>query len=72
MLFALSLVAMVVVGTVGDCEYYAEGCGWVIDCCLNGLAHGFWFYLLLLRLGWWYGGVKLGAGFVFVVEWVGE
>jgi len=57
MLFALSLVAMIIVGSSGDCEYYNEGCGWVVDCCLNGMASGFWFYLLLLWLSWWWRGV---------------
>ena len=62
MLFTLSLVAVIVVGSSGDCEFYTEGCGWVVDCCLNGLAHGFWFYLLL-QLGWWLwgGGDKAGC-----------
>ena len=62
MLFTMSLDALIIVGSSGDCECYIEGCG------------GFWFYLLLLRL---VGGgrvvvVRLGAGFVFVVGWVGE
>ena len=75
MLFVLSLVAMIVIGSSGDCEYYTEGCGWVVDCCLNGLARGFLFYLLFVVAGLVVAGVvvvRLYAGFVFVVGWVGE
>ena len=74
MLFALPLVAVILVGSPGDCEYYTKGCGWVV-CCLNGLARGFLFYLLFVVAGLVVAGVvvvRLGAGFVFVVGWVGE
>ena len=40
-LFALSFVAMIIVGSTGDCEYYAEGCDWVVDCCLDRLVSVF-------------------------------
>ena len=68
--FALSLVAMIIVGSSGDCEYHTSGCGWVVDCCLMGLARGLWFYLLFVVTGLVVAGVvvvRLGAGFVFVV-----
>jgi hypothetical protein len=55
-LFVLSLVAVILVGSYGDCKYYAKGCHWVADCGLIGLARGFCFYLLLLWLGWWWRG----------------
>jgi hypothetical protein len=29
-LFVLSLVAVILVGSYGDCKYYAKGCHWVL------------------------------------------
>jgi len=74
MLFALSLVAVILVGPFSDCEYYTKGCGWVVDYCLNGLARGLWFYLLFVVTGLVVAGVvvvRLDVGFAFVVEWEG-
>jgi hypothetical protein len=35
-LLALPLVAVILIGSFGDCKYHTEGCGWVVDCCLIG------------------------------------
>jgi hypothetical protein len=51
-LLVLPLVAMVLVGSSGDCKYHTEGCGWVVDYRLVGLARGLWFYLLWLVWQW--------------------
>jgi hypothetical protein len=48
-LLVLPLVVVIVIGSSGDCKYHTEG--WVVDCCLIGLARELYFYLLLW-LGW--------------------